>query len=354
MAVLANKKPDRVPILANMTIQVAEKFAPLLNKEVQFIDSFLATRISHRDILLELGNDAVIIAPTREEPTTMLQNGNSIDEWNLVYQKCGFYGEVVKRPLSGCKTVDDLNKYRIPDPNAPQRWEFAKDSVIKYKNDYAIVGDLEACLFELSWNLVGLEKFLMDMYFNAEYIVPLLDRIEKYSTECGKRMIDIGVDMIWTGDDFGTQTRMMLSPELWRKTFKPRYARMFAEFKRLNPNIKIAYHSCGSIAPIISDYIEIGVDFINPIQPAAVDMELNVLYEKYKDQVGFFGGVDVQEVLPRGNTDDVKLEVRRCMDSVQKSTRYIIAPAHNIQPDTPVENVLAFFDEAKKYGVLTK
>ena len=78
---------------------------------------------------------------------------------------------------------------------------------------------LEACLFELSWNLVGLEKFLMDMYMNVDYITLLLDRIEEYSTECGKRMIEMGADMIWAGDDFGTQKGMMLSPELWRKFF---------------------------------------------------------------------------------------------------------------------------------------
>ena len=86
MAVLTEKEPDRIPILANMTVQVAEKFVPLLSKDIQLIDSFLATRISHRDILLELGNDAVIIAATREKPTTILPNGNSRDEWQLEYQ----------------------------------------------------------------------------------------------------------------------------------------------------------------------------------------------------------------------------------------------------------------------------
>ena len=93
---------------------------------------------------------------------------------------------------------------------------------------------------------------------------------------------------------------------------------MFAAFKRLNPNIKIAYHSCGSIVPIIPDYIEIGMDFLNPMQPGAANMVLNVLYEKYKEKIGFFGGVDVQGVLPKGGTEEVRAEVRRCMDAVKK------------------------------------
>jgi uroporphyrinogen decarboxylase len=351
LAVLQNKKPDRVPILANLTVQAAQKLAPILNKEIGFIDSFLATRISHRDILLALGNDAVIIAPTRETPTRTLPNGDICDEWGIIYHTVGLYGEAVGRPLANCGTAEELNGFRMPDPDAPVYWEWAKREVAVYGNDYVVVGDLEACIFELAWNLVGLEKFLCDLMTDEDYVTLLLDRIESYSTKLGRNLIALGSDLIWAGDDFGTQNGMMISPELWRKHFKPRYERMFAEFKRLKPDVKIAYHSCGSIAQIIPEYIEIGLDFLNPIQPAAVGMDLGVLYDEYHDRLGFFGGVDVQNILPKGSTDDVRREVRRCMDATKKE-RFIIAPAHNIQPDTPVENILAFFDEAIHYGKL--
>ncbi len=352
MAVLRGEKPDRVPILANLTVQAAEKLAPLLRREVGFVDSFLATRISHRDILLDLGNDAVIVAATRATPTLDLPGGGARDEWGIEYRTIGFYGEAVGRPLAGCETAADLEQYRMPDPDAPAYWDFAKEAIAGYRTEYAIVGDLEACIFELAWNLVGLEKFLCDLMTGAEYMTPLLDRIENYSTQLGRVMIALGADMIWAGDDFGTQKGMLISPELWRTHFKPRYARMFGEFRRLNPNIRIAYHSCGSIVPIIPDYIEIGLDFLNPIQPAAAGMDLKRLHDEFRGNLGFFGGVDVQDILPHGSEDDVRREVRRCMDATNRE-RYIIAPAHNIQPDTPVGNILAFFDEAVRYGKLS-
>lgn len=350
LATLHNGTPDRIPIVANLTIQAAEKIAAALGTEVGFVDSFLATRISHREMLLKMGNDAVLVAATPATPSVVLENGDVRDELGITYRNVGLYAEAVGRPLSECESLEDLARYRLPDPLAPQKWAFSQDVIARYKADYGVIGDLEACLFELSWNLVGLEKFLVDLMTEEEYIPALLDRVEEYSTQCGLKMIQLGVDMIWAGDDFGTQNAMILSPQLWREHFKPRYERMWKAFRRANPDIKIAYHSCGSIVPIIEDYIEIGLDFLNPIQPLAAGMDLAQLYKRYGDRLGFFGGVDVQNVLPNGTQEDVRKEVRRVMDAVEHSPRFIIAPAHNIQPDTSVENILAFFDEAIKYG----
>ncbi len=350
MAAIAGGQPDRVPILANLTIQAAQRLAGVLGKEVGYVDSFLATRISHRDILLTLGNDAVIIAATRGKESQTLENGDVLDEWGITYRTVGLYGEAVERPFGRCEEAQELDRFPWPDPLVPERWTHALGEVARYKNDYAIVGDLEACLFELAWNLVGLEKFLMDLLAEEDYIEVLLDRVEAFSTACGLKMIELGADMIWAGDDFGTQNGMMISPGLWRRVFKPRYQRMFAAFKKAKPDVVIAYHSCGSIVPIIEDYIEIGLDFLNPIQPAAAGMDLGALYDKYGGRLGFFGGVDVQGVLPHGTVEDVRQEVRRVLDAVHHAPNFIIAPAHNIQPDTSADNILAFFDEAKRYG----
>lgn len=346
--------PDRTPIVANLTIQVAEKLAKELNLEVGMVDSFLATRISHRDILLELGNDAVLVAGTRalNKKTFKKENGNVVDEWGLEYRTVGLYDEAVVRPLSECESVEDLEKYDFPDPLAIGRWDFAEESVNKYKNDYGIIGDLEACIFELAWNLVGMEKFMMDLATEEEYIDVLLDKITDFSTTCGLKMIELGADMIWTGDDLGTQAGMMISPNMWRETFKPRLQKMFATFKEANKDIKIAYHSCGAISSIIEELAEIGLDVINPLQPLATGMELGNLYQKYKEKLIFFGAIDVQEVLPNGSIEDVKAEVLRCINATEGGKRYIIAPSHNIQPDTPIENVYAFFQAAKDYGVI--
>ncbi len=349
---ITGNTPDRVPIVTNLTFQLAERFAKELNCDVQMEDSFLATRISHRDILLKLGNDAVLVAATRgsKTPTIKLENGNVRDEWGLEYEEIGLYSEAVVRPLSNCESIEDLNNYAFPDPDDEGRWTFSSQTIEQYKNDYGIIGDLEACIFELAWNLTGMEKFIMDMATEEDYIPVLLDKLEDYSTKCGLKMIDMGVDMIWAGDDFGTQKGMMLSPEMWRGNFKPRMKRMFDAFKLRNPDIKIAYHSCGSIVPIIPELIEVGLDILNPLQPMAYGMELSDLYKKFSDKLIFFGGIDVQGILPNGTVKDVENEVIRCINATNGGRKYIIAPAHNIQPDTPVENVYAFFDAAKKHG----
>jgi uroporphyrinogen decarboxylase len=356
VATINGETPDRVPVVANLTEQLAEQLSKKLGLEVGMVDSFLATRISHRDILLELGNDAVLIASTRaaDKPTVLLANGRVRDEWGIEYEKVGLYSEAVVRPLSSCETIEDLERYDFPKANALGRWDFASQSAKRYKEQYGIIGDLEASIFELAWNLVGMEKFIMDLITEEEYIPLLLDKILDFSTECGKIMINMGADVIWTGDDMGTQTGMMISPELWRNIFKPRMKKMFSDFKKLNPKIKIAYHSCGSIMPIIPELIEIGLDILNPLQPMATGMELSHLYELYSNKLIFFGGIDVQDVLPHGTTQDVENEVIRCIKSTNGGRKYIIAPAHNMQPDTPIQNVFAFFEAIKKFGVINK
>jgi len=246
--------------------------------------------------------------------------------------------------------VEEVDEFKMPDPLAPGRWDLAEKMIKRYKDNFAIVGDLETTIFELSWNLVGMEKFLMDLIMEKPYVFALMDKVMEYNLACGKKMVELGVDMIWTGDDFGTQKGMLLSPEIWRKVFKPRMQYIFKELRKVNPGIKIAYHSCGSIFPIIPDLIEIGLDVLNPIQPRAKDMDLAKLKQKFGDELVFFGGVDEQKVLPFGDVKQVEDEVKLRIAQAGQGGGFIIAPAHNIQPDTPLENIYAYFEAIKKYG----
>ncbi|MBC7959310.1 MAG: hypothetical protein H7X94_05545, partial [Vallitaleaceae bacterium] len=232
------EEPDRVPIVANLTPQVAERLGKVMNLPYEAEDSILSTRVSHTEILLELGNDAVLIGACRAKghPTVTLENGNTKDEWSFEYGNFGIYSDIVGRPLKDVTSIEELNQYPFPDPLAEGRWELAQRISQKYKNDYYVIGDLEACLFELSWNLTGLDKFLIDLTMEVDYIFELLDRVLDYSITCGIKMIDLGADMIWAGDDFGTQRGMMISPDMWRTYFKPRMKKMFDAFKAHKPD----------------------------------------------------------------------------------------------------------------------
>ena len=348
---ISHRQPDRPPIFATLTPQVAEKLAKKLNLQPEPpLDSLLSTRISHTNLLTKLGNDCVGIAAcaAKNSPTKVLKDGIIVNEWGMKFKPAGLYNEFYEYPLAHAETVADVDNYNFPDPLAEGRYDAAEKTVRKYSKDYAVLGDLECFMFETAWYLVGLEKFLMDLAQEKPYVFALMDKIAQINTETGRQLIKRGADVIWAGDDFGGQNGMVMSPDLWRKVFKPRIKKMIEEFRKTRPDIKIAWHSCGSIVPIIPDFIEIGLDILNPIQPLAKGMDPNFLKKTYGKHLTFFGGIDIQKLLPTGTPQEIKSEIKRIAKILGKGGGYIIAPAHNIQDDTPVENILAFLEAARE------
>jgi len=348
-----HEQPDRPPMFVTLTPQVADKLAEKLGlpKEPP-LDSLLSTRISHMELLSTMGNDCVGIAACAPKnfPTYTQDDGIIVNEWQMKFKSGagGLYNEFCAYPLDHAETPEDIAKFNFPDPRAEGRYDAAQAAVEKYANDYVIVGDLECAMFETAWYLVGLEKFLMDLMQRKAYALSLLDKLLEINTEVGKQLISLGADVIWAGDDFGQQQGMIMSPKLWREIFKPRIKQMFDEFKKANPNIKLAWHSCGSIVPIIPDFIEIGLDILNPIQPLAKGMNPDFLKDTHGEKLTFFGGIDLQELMPHGTPRQVKEEVKRLAGILGEKGGYIIAPAHNIQDDTPLENIFALYEAVKE------
>jgi len=158
------------------------------------------------------------------------------------------------------------------------------------------------------------------------------------------------VDAIWFGDDFGSQTGLMMSPQMWRRVFKPLYAQIFGEVKRINPEVLIMMHSDGAVAPLLPDLIEIGLEVFNPVQPNVPGHDPQELKDRFGDQLSFFGAIDQQELLPRGSVEAIEADVREKIAILGRGGGYMIAPAHILQADTPPENVEAFIAAAKKHG----
>ncbi|MEN8139465.1 MAG: uroporphyrinogen decarboxylase family protein [Bacteroidota bacterium] len=340
-------EPDRPPVFANFTPQVAEKMSKHLGVPYEEpLDSMLSTRISHTDLLLKLGNDAVgtaSIAPL-SAPTVKDENGLLTNEYGMVFKETDLYNEFYKFPLENADSEADIDNYKFPDPFAEGRYNDADYKVSTFKKDYGVIADLETAIFETSWYLTGMEKFFMDMMLQPPYFNKLLDKVMNTHLEMGKELIRRGADMVWAGDDFGGQDSLLMSPDQWREIFKPRMKYMFEEFRKVNPDVKIAWHTCGSVVDIIPDLIDIGLDILNPIQPLAKYMTPEFLKKEYGKDLIFFGGIDVQELMPNGTPQQIKDEVKRRVEILGKGGGYILAPAHNIQDDTSVENVMAFFD----------
>jgi uroporphyrinogen decarboxylase len=350
LTTIRGREADRPPVFATLTPQMAKKLSDHLGIPYEEpLDSLLSTRISHTRLLLHLGNDAVGVAACApsDQPTEKLEDGISRNEWGMVFKEEGLYNEFFQYPLAHIQNPEEIEDYPFPDPHAPGRFAEADQAIRKYKSGHAIIGDLETTVYETAWYLTGLDKLLMDLMLESPYLDPLLDRILEINLETGLELIRKGVDLIWAGDDFGGQHGMMIDPETWRKYFKPRMKYVFDSFRNENPDIKIAWHTCGSVVPIIPEMIEIGLDILNPIQPEARGMDPVFLKKEYGRDLIFFGGISVQELLPYAHPGKIRDEVKRLVDILGKGGGYIIAPAHNIQNDTPVENVIAFFDAVR-------
>ena len=159
------------------------------------------------------------------------------------------------------------------------------------------------------------------------------------------RLVELGVDMIWLGDDVGSQDRMLMAPKTWRRFLKPRLADLIARLKDINPELKVAYHSDGMLLPIIPDLIEIGLDILNPIQPKSMDPA--EVKRKFGDHLCFWGTIDEQHTLPFGTPDDVRAEVILRLQTIGRNGGLIIGPTHSVQLDTPLENFWAMVDTVR-------
>ena len=342
---------DRPPVFATLTPHAARKLSHHHGLPYEEpINSLLASRASHNDLLVHMGNDCVGIAACYPEtdPLRMRDDGSFVNEWGMIFKDIGLYNEFADYTLKNVSLAEEINQYPFPDPHAPGRYGEAIKTIKKYGDEYAVVANLECAIFETAWYLVGFEKLMVDMMLEAEYIDPLLDRIMEVNTEIGKKLIELGADVIWAGDDFGTQQGLLMDPDTFRKYFKPRIKLMFEEFRKVNSEIKIAWHSCGSILPIIPDFIEIGLDILNPLQPLATDMNPDNLTSRFGSDLIFFGGIDIQNLLPFSTPEKIKSEVKRIAGIYGRRSGYIVGPAHHIQDDTSPENVIAMFEAVRE------
>ena len=339
--------PDRPPIFVTLTPQAALKLSAAtgITYEEPY-DSLLSTRMSHMNLLTSLGNDAIGVAACAQSdrPTRTTESGLIQNEWGMVFKNIGLYNEFYEFPLANASARKDIDEYDFPDPLGAGRYDVAEQNKEKFGHDFGVIADLECSIFETAWYLTGLEKMLVDILIEPDYLHPLLDRVMHINIEVGRNLIRRGADVLWCGDDFGSQDDLIMDPTTWRRLFKPRIRTMFDAFRKENSNIKLAWHSCGSILPIIPDFIELGLDILNPVQPKARHMEPVFLKKEFGKDLIFFGGICVQDLMPNGSPGKIKEEVKRLTDVLGKDGGYIVAPAHNIQDDTPVENIFALFE----------
>ncbi len=273
------------------------------------------------------------------------------DEWGVgwnvqAYETpfgVGHYTEICSHPLEDMQKIDS---YTPPDPTRPELYHASEHMIRDFKDEYWIVGVTVTTIFETAWALRGLEQLLVDMATEQDLANKVLDIPYQYHLQAAKKLVALGVDMIWTGDDIGAQNKMLISPKMWRQFFKPRMANLIAELKDINPKVKIAYHTDGDVLPVIPELIEIGIDVLNPIQPASMDPA--DIKQRFGDQLCFWGTIDEQHTLPFGSPEDVKAEVIQRLKTIGRGGGLILAPTHHVQLDTPLENFWAMVNTIAK------
>ena len=216
-------------------------------------------------------------------------------------------------------------------------------------SDKAIMLGFGGNLFEMGQFLYGTDDFLVNLMINEKEMEDLLDRVTGIHLEnLGKILPVLGdsIDIIQLGDDLGTQTSLMISPELYRKFFFKNHRKMF-DFIHSNSNARVFLHSCGAISPLIPDLIEAGVDILNPVQIGAEGMDPVFLKKEYgKDLVFWGGGIDTQHVLPNASPQEVEYEVRKNCEILMKDGGFVFNQVHNIVSGIKPENIVAMYTAA--------
>ena len=280
------------------------------------------------------------------------------DEWGneLRMPKVkGYYFDRISFPL-GKAHLEDLEKYEWPNPHDEGRWEGLK-KVAKnlYENTgYALVasGGLMG-IFELACSLRGMEKFLTDLIVDRRFAEKLMDKVLGYQLVYWDEFLgQVGdyVQVAHVSEDLGTQIGPIVSPDLFRKVIKPMDEKLWRSIKR-KADVRLLLHSCGAIYQFIPDFIEMGVDALNPVQVAARNMDTRRLKAEFGERLTFWGGgCDTQRVLPYGSPREVKGEVKRRIKDLAPSGGFVFTQVHNIQAGTPPENIVAMFEAANEYG----
>ena len=338
--------PDRPPLQFDLCRDLIEEFGRRLSLTPDYSLSYyedLTYRISANEIRAALGSDVVTVGGTVAAgfSPVPVQDDVTLNEFEMKMRPTELYVEVVGCPLEDVADVDDVIDYHFPSAFALGRFDKAKRDIKRFGATHYVIGDCELSIFELAWHLTGMEKYMMAFAMEEQWVELLNDRAEAWTLGLARQLVELGVDAIWFGEDLGTQTSMLISPEMWRERLKPRYVRLIGKLREINPDVHVIMHSDGAVAPLIDDFIEMGIDVYNPVQPNVPGSDPEELVERYGGRICFFGGIDQQELLPSGDFATLENELRRRAEVMGRDGGYLMAPAHIIQADTSPETVEA-------------
>ncbi|MGI6667943.1 MAG: uroporphyrinogen decarboxylase family protein [Acetivibrionales bacterium] len=286
-----------------------------------------------------------------------------IDQWGLKWYRPegGFYFDPMGSPLAEAESIEDIEKFPWPKVNKEKirrQCEVAKQ--VHEGTDYFVVfnpgpDNLSGCPMSACEWLMGFEPFFVNLLLEQEMIKYMLGRMIDFQVEYyGTALKEYGrfIDAVVIGDDLGAQTGPLINPEVYREVIKPYHVKLVNKLREIKPDIKIIYHCCGGISDFLPDITEIGYDALNPIHVSADGMgDTSALKEKYGNKITFWGGAcDSQNILGVKTPSEVREEVRRRISDLSGNGGFVIASVHNVQRDTPTENIVALYESFKEFS----
>ncbi|MCP5093458.1 MAG: hypothetical protein GY949_21315 [Gammaproteobacteria bacterium] len=373
LATINHEQPDRVPLVIGVSNATGIKMKPYRGiKDITGVhapDNYLydwpelGTAEIDEETMRRLRSDVrgvldlepeTVRKRNRERPP----HSDCIDSWGSgqVEVKPGDWFPGV-HPLSKARTVEELESYPgWPDMSDPTRIAHVRQTAKRLADDdqFAIMATPWLLFpFERAHAMQGLETFLLNMALDPDFARALLEKNAAYCQQLMGRFLEAlgdNVDIIKIGDDLGTEQSLLISPDMYRAILKPIHAD-FISFIKARTKAKVFFHSDGDVAPLIEDFIEIGVDILNPIQTSAGSMsDLSALKKRFGRNIVFCGGIDTRRILPFGSVEEVREEVRRVMQILGPGGGCMIAAVHTVMDDVPPENVLAMADAVEEFG----
>ncbi|NLS76806.1 MAG: hypothetical protein GXY76_06050 [Chloroflexi bacterium] len=277
-------------------------------------------------------------------PNTIVGSGDSSGHFTDLF---GSVWQVDRRPFHLVEPVlrePSLTGYRFPDLEAffVPGWKEEALAFIRENEGRFVTASFGFGLFERTWTLRGFTEMMMDAAGDPAFYDDLVEAVAEHQLAVIDRLLELPVDGIMFSDDWGYQRGVLLGAARWRRFIKPRLARMY---ERVHAAGKVTLsHCCGSVAEIMPDIIEIGLDVLESVQPEADQMNPYALKAQYGRDIAFWGALGSQSTIPFGQPAEIRAEVRRLCREMGRGGGYILGPAKSLQPETSTENAAAVLE----------
>jgi uroporphyrinogen decarboxylase len=359
---LGHSEPDRVPVDNNGLVSSIHEaaYGNLLRhlgrtEDVVILDPVQRIVLSSEEVMRTLGVDTRYLYPNAPSTWHYRENpdGTWKDEFGTVFRRVGLYADAVG-PVLRDKSIAEVKAYKPPDPVHPSRFTGVREkaSGLYVSTDWSLAAGPIFCLDYMRWVLRGLEQSVVDLYENPSLAEYLLDEIVDWMSAHGGALLkEIGeyVDIFWVGDDWGAQQCPFYSPEMFRRVFKPRVAKLISSLKR-HTKARCAYHCCGSVYWAMEDLIECGVDILHPVQPNAAENGDSVkIKREFGSRLSFHGGTNNQGLF-HGDQKALEIDTLHRLQAFAPGGGYIFSSGHNVQANMSPRNLTAFFAVARDYG----